>query len=85
LQICREQFAVPSSRELAECKNVHGKNLREGIPMIKWILILLIIAAVASLLGFNSLAGAAATGARILIGIVLILFLLVLFGLVVVA
>jgi uncharacterized membrane protein YtjA (UPF0391 family) len=53
--------------------------------MIKWILILLIIAAVASLLGFNSLAGAAATGARILIGIVLILFLLVLFGLVVVA
>ncbi len=38
--------------------------------------ILLVIAAVASLLGFNTLAGAAATGARILIAIVLILFLL---------
>jgi uncharacterized membrane protein YtjA (UPF0391 family) len=50
--------------------------------MIKWILILLIVAAVASLLGFHRLAGAAATGARILIGIVLVLFLLVLFGLI---
>lgn len=53
--------------------------------MIKWILILLVIAAVASLLGFNSLAGAAATGARLLIGIALVLFLLVLLGLVAVA
>lgn len=53
--------------------------------MIKWILILLIIAAVASLLGFNSLAGVAATGARLLIGVVLVLFLLVLFGLIAVA
>ena len=48
--------------------------------MLKWILILLIVAAVASLLGFPMLAGAAATGARLLIGIVLILFLLMLFG-----
>ncbi|MCW2307001.1 DUF1328 family protein [Rhodobium gokarnense] len=52
--------------------------------MIKWILILLVIAAVAGLLGFNTISGVAATGARLLIGIVLILFLLVLFGLVVV-
>ena len=52
--------------------------------MIKWILIILIVAAVASLLGFSRLAGVAATGARLLIGIVLILFLLVLFGIVVV-
>ena len=50
--------------------------------MIKWILILLVIAALASLLGFPMLAGAAATGARILIGIVLVLFLLVIFGLI---
>jgi uncharacterized membrane protein YtjA (UPF0391 family) len=50
--------------------------------MLKWILLLLIIAAAASLLGFPMLAGAAATGARILIGIVLILFLLVIFGLI---
>ena len=48
--------------------------------MIKWILILLIVAAAASLLGMPALAGAAATGARILIGIVLILFLLVTLG-----
>jgi uncharacterized membrane protein YtjA (UPF0391 family) len=53
-----------------------------GAAMIKWILILLVVAAVASLLGFHTLAGAAATGARILIGIVLVLFLLVLFGLI---
>ncbi|WP_214477534.1 DUF1328 family protein [Mesorhizobium sp. dw_380] len=48
--------------------------------MLRWIIILLIIAAAASLLGMPALAGAAATGARILIGIVLIIFLLVLFG-----
>lgn len=53
--------------------------------MIKWILILLIIAAVASVLGFHTLAGAAATGAKILIAIVLILFLLVIFGVIAVA
>lgn len=53
--------------------------------MIKWIIILLIAAAVASLLGFNSLAGVAATGARILIAIVLILFLLVVLGIIAIA
>ncbi|WP_246805511.1 DUF1328 family protein [Mesorhizobium mediterraneum] len=40
----------------------------------------MIIAAAASLLGMPALAGAAATGARILIGIVLIIFLLVMLG-----
>ncbi|PSJ58668.1 DUF1328 family protein [Kumtagia ephedrae] len=53
--------------------------------MIKWILILLVVAAVASLLGFHTLAGAAATGARILIAIVLILFLLVILGVIAIA
>jgi uncharacterized membrane protein YtjA (UPF0391 family) len=53
--------------------------------MLKWILILLVVAAVASLLGFHSLAGAAATGARLLIGIVLVLFLLVIFGIIAIA
>ncbi|TIR30863.1 MAG: DUF1328 domain-containing protein [Mesorhizobium sp.] len=48
--------------------------------MIKWIVILLIIAAAASLLGMPALAGAAATGVRILIGIVLIIFLLIVLG-----
>jgi uncharacterized membrane protein YtjA (UPF0391 family) len=48
--------------------------------MLKWIIILLIIAAAASLLGMPALAGASATGARILIGIVLIIFLLILLG-----
>jgi uncharacterized membrane protein YtjA (UPF0391 family) len=51
-----------------------------GIPMLKWIIILLIVAAAASLLGMPALAGAAATGARILIGIVLVIFLLVVLG-----
>ncbi|TJV59887.1 MAG: DUF1328 domain-containing protein, partial [Mesorhizobium sp.] len=44
-----------------------------------------IIAAAASLLGMPALAGAAATGARILIGIVLIIFLLVMLGVLAVA
>ena len=48
--------------------------------MIKWIFILLIIAAIAGLLGMNSISGAALTGAKWLAIIVLVLFLLVLFG-----
>ena len=53
--------------------------------MLKWIIILLIVAAVASLLGFNAISGAALTGAKILIGIVLILFLLVVLGVIAIA
>ena len=53
--------------------------------MLKWILILLIVAAVAGLLGLNSLAGAAMTGAKILIGIVLVLFLLAVLGIIAIA
>ena len=54
--------------------------------MLEWILILLIVAAIAGLLGFNTLAGAAATGAKILIFIVLLgLALLLLFGIIAVA
>lgn len=50
--------------------------------MLKLILILLIVAAVASLLGFGTLSGVALTGAKLLIGIVLILFLLVVLGII---
>jgi Protein of unknown function (DUF1328). len=53
--------------------------------MLKWILILLVIAAVAGLLGFNTISGAALTGAKLLIGIALILFLLVLLGVIAIA
>ncbi len=48
--------------------------------MIKLILILLVVAAVAALLGFGRISGAAMTGAKILIGIVLVLFLLIILG-----
>jgi uncharacterized membrane protein YtjA (UPF0391 family) len=48
--------------------------------MLQWILVLLVIAAVAGLLGLNAVSGLALTGAKVLIGIVLVLFLLVLFG-----
>ena len=48
--------------------------------MLKLILILLVVAAVASLFGFSFISGAALTGAKVLIGIVLILFLLVILG-----
>lgn len=53
--------------------------------MFKWILILLVVAAVAGLLGFNRLSGAAMTGAKILIGIVLVLFLLAILGIIAIA
>ena len=46
---------------------------------------MLVVAAIAGLLGFGRLSGAALTGAKILIGIVLILFLLAIFGLVALA
>ncbi|MFO1091524.1 MAG: DUF1328 family protein [Hyphomicrobiales bacterium] len=53
--------------------------------MIKWILILLAVAAIASMLGYTQLAGAAATGARILIIIALVVFVLVILGVVAIA
>lgn len=52
--------------------------------MLKWIIVLLLVAAIASLLGFSSLAGAAAGLAKILIFIVLVgILLLILFGILV--
>ncbi|MCB5200024.1 Protein of unknown function [Loktanella sp. DSM 29012] len=53
--------------------------------MIGWIITLLVIAAIAALLGFGRISGLALTGAKVLIGIVLILFLLVIFGIVAIA
>ena len=50
--------------------------------MIGWILTLLVIAAIAAVLGFGRISGAALSGAKILIVIVLILFLLAIFGLI---
>lgn len=48
--------------------------------MLKWILILLAVAAIASLFGMPRLAGAAATGAQFLIVLALVLFVLLLLG-----
>lgn len=48
--------------------------------MLELILILLIIAGVAALFGFDKLSGAAMTGAKFLLGLVLLLFLLVIVG-----
>jgi uncharacterized membrane protein YtjA (UPF0391 family) len=53
--------------------------------MLELILILLVIAAVAALLGFGRLSGLALSGAKILIVVVLILFLLVLLGVIAIA
>ena len=50
--------------------------------MLELILILLVVAAVAALLGFGRLSGAALTGAKFLIGVVLVLFLLVILGII---
>ncbi len=48
--------------------------------MLEIILILLIVGAVAALLGFGRISGVALTGAKFLIGIVLVLFLLMVLG-----
>lgn len=53
--------------------------------MLKLILILLIVAAIAGLLGFGRLSGLALSGAKLLIVVVLVLFLLMLLGVLVVA
>ncbi|MEI4197443.1 DUF1328 family protein [Roseovarius sp. E0-M6] len=50
--------------------------------MLEWILILLAIAAIAAMLGFGRLSGVALSGAKILIVIALVLFLLVVLGVV---
>lgn len=53
--------------------------------MFGWIITLLVIAAIAALLGFGRISGAALTGAKFLIFIVLVMFLLVIFGIIAVA
>ena len=50
--------------------------------MLEIILILLAVAAIAGLLGFGRLSGVALTGAKILIGIALVVFLLVILGII---
>ena len=77
--------AERNHRNLTPRGCVDPGNFSGGFPMLKWIVILLIVAAVASLLGFSSISGAAMTGAKLLIGILLILFLLVILGVVAIA
>ena len=48
--------------------------------MLSWILILLVIAAIAAMLGFGSISGLALTGAKVLIIVALVVFLLMLLG-----
>ncbi|MCB1390393.1 MAG: DUF1328 domain-containing protein [Rhodobacteraceae bacterium] len=53
--------------------------------MLKLILILLAVAAIAGVLGFGRISGAALGGAKILIVVALVMFLLLLFGVVAIA
>jgi uncharacterized membrane protein YtjA (UPF0391 family) len=55
------------------------KEINERRPMLSWSVFFLIIALVAALLGFSSIAGAAAGIAKILFGVFLVLFLISLF------
>ncbi|MEQ8292835.1 MAG: DUF1328 family protein [Roseovarius sp.] len=48
--------------------------------MLEWILILLAIAAIAAMLGFGRLSGVALSGAKILVVVALVLFLLMALG-----
>ena len=49
------------------------------VPMLSWSVFFLIVALVAALLGFTSIAGAAAGIAKLLFGVFLVLFLISLF------
>ena len=53
--------------------------------MLGWILALLAIAAIASFLGMGRVSGVALTGAKILIVIALVIFLLVVLGIIAIA
>jgi len=53
--------------------------------MIEIILILLAVAAIAALLGFGRISGAALTGAKVLIGVALVIFLLIVLGVIALA
>lgn len=53
--------------------------------MIEWILILLAIAGIAALLGFDRLSGVALTGAKLLVVVGLVMLLLLALGIVAVA
>lgn len=48
--------------------------------MLGWILALLAVAAIASLLGMGRVSGVALTGAKILIVVALVIFLLIVLG-----
>lgn len=50
--------------------------------MLEWILILLVVAAIAGLLGMGRVQGAALTGVKVLIVVALVLFILFLLGVV---
>jgi|GEM_PF-736972 len=62
------RFQLRETRALA----VRARQCEKGLAMLKWILILLIVAAVAGLFGMPRLAGMAASLAQILIFVVLI-------------
>ncbi|QFU07807.1 hypothetical protein PARPLA_02094 [Rhodobacteraceae bacterium THAF1] len=53
--------------------------------MLQLILILLAVAAIAALLGFGRISGVALSAAKVLIGIALVLFLLLVLGVVAIA
>jgi uncharacterized membrane protein YtjA (UPF0391 family) len=62
------------------------KDSNDGEKMLEWILVALLIAAVASLLGFRGVAGVAATVAHLLIVVLLIgLVLMLIFGVLAIA
>ena len=71
---------TPFSPRLRACDSCGPIHEREGDYMLGWILTLLAIAAIAALLGFGRLSGIALSGAKLLIIIALVLFLLMAIG-----
>lgn len=72
-QAPKRDFSPP--RAMARFLQGDDRNQKKGPPMLGWTMMLLVIALVAGLLGFTSVAGAAATIAKFLFVIFLVLFL----------
>ncbi|ACM39010.1 hypothetical transmembrane protein [Allorhizobium ampelinum S4] len=82
---CRVSLIANDGTFSVACRSPADNSFKEPV-MLHWILIFLLIAAVASLLGFRGVAGASAGIAKILIFIVLVIFIIALVsGIVIVA
>jgi uncharacterized membrane protein YtjA (UPF0391 family) len=59
-----------------EAAAISGRPLTRSVAMLKWALIFFLVAIVAGALGFTNIAAGAATIAKVLFGIFIVIFLI---------